>query len=162
MPLIERDYYTFTEAIENVQQALPKETPEENLLEVLRAGRLNAWIFDEETKKRISIPSGMWWNRWSDDFHCSLDGDLATLRVKGEGLGLDSVLGNHYGGEVQINKHQLDYLLDSATTAISSPPISTPPARSRPDDDLVFAVALATWRARRYLPVLKEVLQAAN
>lgn len=24
--------------------------------------------------------------------------------------------------------------------------------RSRPDDDLVFAVALATWRARRYLP----------
>ena len=50
MPLVQKDYYLSSEALELIKKALPDEDPEHSLLDALRNG-LKAWVFDEDTKK---------------------------------------------------------------------------------------------------------------
>ena len=114
MPLLKKDYYTFPEAAELIRGAFPEEDPEQNLLDVLRAGDFMAWIFDEKSKEKIDIPSRMWWRRDSDEFNHSFCGGLATMTLRGEGHDFDSILGEHYFGEVRVSKQELDRLLPEA------------------------------------------------
>ena len=119
MPLVQKDYYLSSKALELIEKALPKEYSEHNLAEALRNG-LRAWILDQKTNQRILIPPEAWW-RGSQEENPELykrsvrfvfSSDLALLSVwcdKGF-----FPLSTSYKGELQIDKEGLDRLLASA------------------------------------------------
>jgi hypothetical protein len=70
MPLTDRDYYTFSEAVERVRQRLPDEDPVENLVWALRSlaiprdfadePALVSWVHDERDNEDIAMPYYFW------------------------------------------------------------------------------------------------------
>ena len=59
MPLSDRDYYTWIEALDRVRKRLPNEDPTENLRSALKSidndRLLSARVYDEETKTEFDL-----------------------------------------------------------------------------------------------------------
>ncbi len=131
MPLVQKDYYLSSEALELIEKALPDEYSEHNLLEALRNG-LKAWVLDEKSKKRILIPPEIWQQcgrketpgSYEPNVRFVFSSDLALLTVSDEGF---LPLTTSYSGELQIDKEGLDLLLAQANAGKKKSETTAPP-----------------------------------
>jgi hypothetical protein len=102
-----KNYYTSAEAVQLIEQVLPGEDAEQNLKDALKAGHVEAAIFDDETSELVPIPTEQWDQR-TDTFESSL---ICNLRDSTGYLFAQDV---RHGGQMRIDKHTMDNVLSNA------------------------------------------------
>ena len=124
MPLVERNYYTWHEALAKIEPRLPDEAANNNLVDACENG-LQSWIIDEKSGTRFEIPHRVW--RSKDGlFRYSFDKGTAEIQEqlvrrsapyspKSQGTWDKdgNFFPNYIKGELRISRMQLDALLDA-------------------------------------------------
>lgn len=170
MSLVQKDYYSTQDALERVRLALPQEDAEQNLIEVLALGKINAWFIDQ-AGERYDIPTELW-----EAFlnHRTIDRRYDTLTVDwetGEARSLrvtdryNPTTSNGHRGLLRFDCTRLDSVIKSRPDGDPDGYAVTPPpkkSRSRPGRRSMMHLVMDEMHRRHANGKLADSLEAES